>query len=184
MRSKIQKLLGTFIVLCASSFAAHAEVDQYNVSGYMTYSWSLQSSIHLYIDGNGVNQTVHLYASSGRGVDYKYWGGVVPNDAVLIEGVSGIKVYVDTCTVLNNSGCGLIDVTIKTEPGYDNFLTYTGVRQYQYDNGTIITSVGHLKNHYTTTTGTINGVPIDIQAPNGLSTLSKTTNMSVTVTTE
>lgn len=183
MRSKIQKLLGLLFVSAAINAPAQAAlVDQYTVSGYVSYSWSPQAAINLFIDGSGVNQTVHLYAFSGTwGVDYKYWGGVIPNDAVLVKGIAGIEVHVDTCEVLNIDGCGLIDVTIDSAPGWDNFQTYTGVYQYQYYNGTQVTSVGHWHNRYTTTTGTINGHPIDIQAPNWGSTMSKTLDMSVRV---
>jgi hypothetical protein len=185
VKSKLQKkLLGLLFVSAAMGTSVQAEVlYQFNATGYQTYSWSPQASIHLYVDGSGVNQTVYLFAFSGvRGVDYKYWGGIVPNDALQIQGISGIKVNVDTCEILNNDGCGLIDVTIDSEPGWENFRTSTGVTQYKY-NDIIMTSVGHTHDRYTTTTGTINGYPIDIQAPNWNSTISKTSEMSVRVET-
>ena len=181
MKRKIQKLLGLLFVSATMSAPVQAQVlYQFNATGYQTYSYSPQASIHLYVDGNGVNQTIYLFAFSDDGVDEKYWGGVVPKDAVLIQGIAGMKIYVDTCEVLNNSGCGIIDVTIDSAPGYDNFRTFTGVTQYKY-NDIIMTSVGHTHDRYTTTTGTINGVPIDIQAPDGLSTISKISEMSVRV---
>ena len=185
MKRYFTKTIYSLLAAVVINTSAQAEViSQYTTSGVWASSWTSTAAIQIDVNGNGVNREIYLYAYSGTwGVDYKYWGGKIPADAVSVDGIHGVRVNINTCDVMYNDGCGLIDVTITSEPGYDNFRTRTGVTSIRYANGIILNRVGHLHDRFTNTSGTINGYPISIVAPNWASVMSKTNGMSVTVST-
>jgi len=188
---EVKKLLrkSTYGLVAAAAISApvNAEVlSQYTTSGVWANAWTRSASVQIDVDGNGVNRKVYLYAISGSwGADYSFWGGEIPASAVKVNGIHSVSVNIDTCTVpaRYNIGCGLVDVTITSVPGWENFRTSTGVTSNKYDNGIILNRVGHLHDRYADTTGTVNGQPLNITAPNWASVISKTNGMSVTVST-
>lgn len=178
MKKLLQAVLALLVI---AAVPAQAEVYQYNVKGYTAFAWSKTAAVRLHIDGSGVNRKVMLYANSGvSGVDYKYWGGEIPADAVTVNGINSISVNINTCTVLSNIGCGLVDVTMTTLAGYENFRTRTGAWNYTTPYATF-NYVGHLHDRYADVAGTVNGYPLNITGPSWNSIVSQTSELSVSV---
>lgn len=186
MNHLLKKVVFGLVVTAVASTSAHGEVlDQYTTNGMWANAWTPTASVQIDVDGNGANRKVYMYAFSGTWpVDYKYWGGEIPADAVTVNGIHSVQVTINTCEVLQNDGCGPVNVLFTSEPGYDNFRTRTGVTRFRFDNGVIINRVGHLHDRFASVIGTVNGYPIEINAPSWSSIMSKTNGMSVTVSTE
>jgi len=168
VRRKLQKLLGTFVILSATSLAAQAGgvIYKYTSNGQWVQAYSRTASIYLTIDGDGVNRVVNLQAHSGSyyAGDSKTWIGEIPADAVTVQGLHQVSISVDTCnyTAKFSTGCGVVELTATSEPGWENFLTYTQASHTDYWDGLMYQYVGHIKDVFTSTTGTVMGYPISI----------------------
>ena len=168
MKNKIQKIVGVLFLLAVVSLQAQAGGInyQYTFDGQWVQSYSRDASIYLTVNGNGVNQTVTLQAASrdvSTGV-YSYWIGSIPTDAVVVEGIHRVSVYVNTCDYIANysTGCGIVDVTATSEAGWDNFKISTQTSNFHTWDNLILQQVGHVHDRFTSTSGSVNGVPLSI----------------------
>ena len=168
VKKQLQQLAGSLALTAAMSITAQAGGInyQYTFDGQWVQSYSRDASIYLSISDNGVNRTVTLQAASrdaSTGVS-NYWVGSIPADAVKVEGVHSVSVYVDTCAYVANysTGCGIVDVTATSEPGWENFRTLTQTYNTHTWDDLILQQVGHIMDRYTSTNGSVNGVPLSI----------------------
>lgn len=167
MKKYLKQLSSVLFMTAAISLPVQAEVDsRYTFNGQWVQSYSQYASINLEISGEGVNQTVYLYSHSGHGStgDQIIWNGPIPSDAVHIAGIHSVAVKVNTCDYQADysTGCGLVDVTVTSEPGWENFRVLTQVSHFITWDGFMMQQVGHIHDRYTSTTGRVNGYPINI----------------------
>jgi hypothetical protein len=159
------KVLAVFTGLFIIGSAAHAGlVDQYT-TGDAEYANVYQNgtSVNVTIEGAGVNRKVSLsHSSYSYGTGSVYWSGEIPADAVTVNGVAQISVYVDTCNLparvsWGANPCGLVDVTFDK---VDRLWKTNGVRQYQWGD-LIYQIVGGITTFSAQSTGTVRGVNVD-----------------------
>ena len=192
MKKPLLNLVGALTIATAISIPTHAGGLNYHYTfdGQWVQSYSRDASIYLTITDNGANQTVTLQAASKdstTGVS-SYWVGSIPTDAIQVEGVHSVSVYVDTCAYVANysTGCGIVDVTATSEPGWENFQTFTQTYNTHTWDNLILQQVGHIQDRYTSTTGSVNGVPlaIDNSGPvkTWMSRMGKAKDVEVSVT--
>ena len=148
------------LVLAGTVATAHAEIlDQMVSNGDFASAFQGSTGFSLTIEGNGVNQVstllVNQYVS---GVGFTSWKGVIPNDTIIAQGVSSISVNVDTCTINNIPGCGLVDATVSKNPQDGGFIQ-NGVVKYTY--GDIMQTIAGVRQvHRADAVGTVNGVTL------------------------
>jgi hypothetical protein len=157
------KIIKAALVTIAAgiSFAAQAElIDQYTTaSSEFAQVYKNNTSINMYIEGAGINQTIslsHYNTSTG------YWRGVIPASSVTVNGIASISVTVNTCDYIASSSwgtdpCGLVDVTFNKA---DYLWKTNGVSHYTWGD-TIRQYVGGISTFSASATGTIKGVSID-----------------------
>ena len=167
MKKYMQQLLTALFITAAVSLPAQAAVDnKYTFNGQWVQSYSGDASIYLEISGEGVNQTVYLYSHSGQRStgDQIIWNGPIPSDAVTIQGIHSVSVKVNTCEheADFSTGCGMVDVTATSEAGWENFRVLTQVSHFYTWDGMMMQQVGHIHDRYTSTTGSVNGYPLNI----------------------
>lgn len=167
VKKYLQQLSGVLFMTAAISQPAQAELDyKYTFNGQWVQSYSNNASIYLEISGNGVNRTVNLNAQSGNYStgDKVVWIGPIPPDAVKVEGIHNVSVYVNTCEheATHSTGCGIVNVTATSLPGWENFRVLTQVSHFHTWDGLIFHRVGHIHDRFTNTTGSVNGYPINI----------------------
>jgi hypothetical protein len=191
---QLKKALGLIAVLGVISVPVQAElIDQYVNDSSYTWSGSYNASLGIDIQDNGENQVIRMSANSySEENGYNYWYGEIPSDAVLNMSIHGLSVNVDTCqlTAMYSWGtapCGVVAVDITSEPGWENFRTWTQPTHYHTWYGYLQTRVSHSHTRFTSTTGTVNGVSIDIDnsvAPHTWnSVMGSSSGMSVSVST-
>lgn len=192
MNKLLQKLLGVFIVTMAISAPAQAELNyQYTFDGQWVQSYTRNASIYLEISGDGVNQTVYLYSHSGSWStgDQVFWNGPIPADALHIEGIHSVSVYVNTCEheATYSTGCGIVDVTATSLPGWENFRTLTQTSNFHTWDGLVLQRVGNIHDRFTNTVGSVNGYPLvidnDIPLHTWTSRMGRAKDVLVSVTT-
>lgn len=194
MIKQLQKMLGIFVVFGVISMPVQAElIDQYINDSSYTWSASYNASLGVDIYNNGVNQVVMMSANSySEENGSSYWYGEIPSEAVLNRSINGLTVTVDTCTLTATYSwgavpCGLVDVTVTSEPGYENFRTQTRATHYHTWYGYLQTRVSHLHQRFTSTTGTVNGVALEVDNSGEIKTwnsvLGSSSGMSVSVST-
>ena len=167
MKKYFQQLSGALLMTAAISMPAQAELDyQYTFNGQWVQSYSRTASIYLEISGAGVNQTVYLYSQSGSYStgDKIVWNGYIPSDTVKVEGIHSVSVNVNTCEYEASyaTGCGVVNVTATSLPGWENFRTLTQVSHFDTWDGMMTHRVGRIHDRFTNTTGSVNGYPINI----------------------
>jgi hypothetical protein len=169
--------------LLVLSSAAQAElVDQFTTSAAQYANvYSNGTSVNLTIEGAGANRKVklsHSFYSYETGS--LYWSGTIPADAVTVNGIAQVSVYVDTCSrtasvTWGDNPCGVVDVTFTK----NDFLWKTnGVRQYQWGD-LIYQIVGGINTFSAQSSGTVRGVVVD--ASNAY--MGKYTDVSIQVST-
>lgn len=161
-------MVGVLGIMCAFSMPTQAAGldSQYTFDGQWVQSYSRNASIYMTISGQGVNQTVTLQAMSrdaATGMS-SFWFGMIPADSVQVHGVNSVSVYVNTCDYIAtySTGCGIVDVTATSEPGWENFSVFTQASSFYTWDNLIIQSVGHIFDRFTSTTGSVNGTPLAV----------------------
>lgn len=166
--------------------ASYASVRQNNADGYVNVSFYEEGAgptskkyLSLYVqtrDENGFWQLTR-------------WNGVVPAEAISINGVNNATINVDTCQVETTynyaNGCGVVSLTVTKDP---QAFGSTSAGAYAYNwNGLIMQFAGSWTTHNSTATGSVYGINIDTAANNSFGSatarIGKYTNVSVTVTT-
>ena len=193
MKKYLQRLSGALFMMAAISLPVQAELNyQYTFNGQWVQSYSQYASIYLQISGEGVNQTVYLYSHSGHWStgDQVIWNGPIPTEAVHIAGIHSVSVKVNTCELeaTYSTGCGVIDVTAISEPGWENFRTLTQASNFHTWDGMILQQVGHIHDRFTSTTGSVNGYPINVDnsgpVKTWMSRMGTAQDMVISVTTK
>lgn len=165
---KMTKILGTIAMVTSSiaiiSAANAATIDQ-STTGSSEFAQVYQNStsINLTIEGAGVNRVVTLAVSNyAPGVGSSYWKGIIPNDAVTVNGIAQVSVNVaDTCayeasSTYGSDYCYAVDATFSKN---DYLWKTNGVTQYKW--GDIIYQiVGGVSTFSAAATGYVNGVDI------------------------
>jgi hypothetical protein len=168
---KITKILGTIAMVTSSiaiiSAAKAATIDQ-STTGSSEFASVYQNStsINLTIEGAGVNRVVTLAVSNYTpGVGSSYWKGIIPNDAVVANGIAKVSVNVaDTCdleaiSTYGSDYCYSVDATFTKN---DYLWKTNGVTQYNW--GDILYQViGGVSTFSAAATGAVNDV--DISSP-------------------
>jgi hypothetical protein len=184
---KLSKILSTITLAAAGlaiNSAANAALIDQSTTADSEYAQVYQNGtgINLTIEGAGVTRVVTMAVSNYTyGVGFSYWRGVVPNDAVVEDGIASISVNIA-------STCGLAATsTYGSNFCYDVNATFTkndylwktnGVTQYTW--GDIIYQiVGGISAFSASTTGTVNGVDIS----SSRAYMGRYTNVNVMVTT-
>lgn len=148
----------------------------------------------IYEEGAGINASKWLRVITNvRDADgilrYERWQGVIPNNAMSINGVASASISVDTCTLTagfsSANGCGVVELTVTKDPlAFGS--TSAGAYAYNYG-GLIMQYAGSWTTHNSTAVGSVNGINIDtaLNSAFGASraVIGKYTNVSVTVTT-
>ncbi len=112
------------------------------------------------VEGNGVNRTAHLFhVSYSPSTGYKYWTGNIPADSVTVTGVASIAVDIDTCSVSNTAGCGPVSFMVTTDEPATGWID-NGVIKYEWNN-LIYREVGARQVRFSSSTGYVNGIPVD-----------------------
>ena len=193
MKKYLFQLSGALFMMTAISLQSQAGViNKYTFNGQWVQSYSQYASIYLEIRGEGVNQTVYLYSNSGHWStgDQVVWSGPIPADTVIIQGIHSVSLTVNTCEhqADYSTGCGLVDVTATSEPGWENFRVLTQVSHFHTWDGMIMQQVGHIHDRYTSTTGSVNGYPLNIDNSGDIKTwmsrMGTAQNMQITVITD
>jgi hypothetical protein len=181
MNKKSLVLSGVLAAALAAPMAQAAETDSYVVSG------SYGQSGYVYVPGVGSGaatvsisndgQTATLMAWSSTAEGYKYWRGDIPASAVVSNGINGISVSINTCEVDNRAGCGPVDLTVTADVPASGWVD-NGVNQFTAD-GFIYRQVGARTVRFASSTGSVNGVPLD----NTRAFMSKGSDVTISVTT-
>lgn len=188
------KLLGAIALTAslATVSAAHAALIDQSTTASSEYAQVYQNgtSIGVTIEGAGVTRVVKMYVYNYTyGVGGNYWSGVVPNDAVVDNGIASISVNIaNTCDTVNTTTatfgsdtCFAVNATFTKN---DYLWKTNGVTQYQW--GDIIYQIiGGISAFSATATGTVtssNGtVNTDISSSRAY--LGKYTDVSIQVST-
>jgi len=167
VKKYFQQLSSVLFMMVAITLPAQAQLNyQYTFNGQWVQSYSPNASIYLTISGEGINQTVYLQAHSGSKStgDQNSWIGQIPSDAVHIEGIHSVSVFVNTCEheAAYSTGCGVVSFTATSLPGWENFRTLTQTSNFHTWDGLILQQVGHIHDRFTNTTGSVNGYPLNV----------------------
>ena len=120
--------------------------------------------------------TANLMAWSYSAAGYMYWRGNIPASSVTSNGMNSISVSVNTCEINNTAGCGQVDVTVTADVPANGWVD-NGVSAYT-GNGFIYRQVGSRSVRFASSTGSVNGVPVD----NTRAFMIKATDVTVDVT--
>jgi hypothetical protein len=185
---KLSKILSTITLAAAGlaiNSAANAALIDQSTTADAEYAQVYQNgtAINLTIEGAGVTRVVTMAVSNYTyGVGYNYWKGVVPNDAVVDDGVATISVNIaNTCTDATTTAtygsdyCYAVNATFTKN---DYLWKTNGVTQYTW--GDIIYQiVGGISAFSASTTGTVN----DVDISSSRAYIGRYTNVNIMVTT-
>jgi hypothetical protein len=150
----------------------------YGQSGYVYTPGMGSASATVSISGAGVNQTATLMHWSNDPTNgYQYWRGLIPMDAVTSTGIAGISVTIDTCEVDNRAGCGYVDLSVRSDVPASGWVD-NGVNEIT-STGYIYRQVGSRIVRFASSTGSVNGIPVDSTR----AFMSKGTDVTISVTT-
>jgi hypothetical protein len=184
---KTRNLASVFAIvtgaLIMSSTAQAGLIDEFTTaSSEYAQVYTHSTGVGVTIEGAGVNRVVKLYVSNyTSGTGSSYWEGVVPNDAVVDNGINSISVNIaNTCdyTASATYGSAYCYAVSATFTKSDYLWKTNGVIQYTWD-GIIYQIIGGISAFSASVTGTVNDT--DISTPRAY--LGKYTDVDVTVST-
>lgn len=159
-------LSGIISAALVSPMVQAAEADTFVVSGtygqtgYVSTPGMGSASATVSISGQGTNQSATLMHWSNDSTNgYQYWRGLVPVAAVTSTGIDGISISINTCEVDNRAGCGYVDFSVRSDTPASGWVD-NGVNQTT-GTGYIYRQVGARTVRFASSTGSVNGVPVD-----------------------
>jgi hypothetical protein len=164
VKKQFINLIGSAILVLAASSVLAADVYTYNVTGqYGGVRWIFNPagsvSAEITIEGLGHDRRARLRTTTyGGAMGYSNWHNYIPVDAVTVQGVSSMTVELDTCSVVNEYGCGYVNFTLETTQPASGFHQNGVVR---YDFGDVHERyVGDMQVRNAAASGEIVGVPV------------------------
>lgn len=165
MKIKLLVLSSVLSVFLLASIAQAAETDIFVVSGtygdtgYVYTPGYGSAAATVAINGAGAGATATLMAWSYSPDGYKYWRGNIPVESVTSTGIDGISVSINTCEISNTGGCGQVDFSVRADVPASGW-TDNGVFSYT-GNGYVSRQVGERTVRFASSTGYVNGIPVD-----------------------
>lgn len=178
--------------MATTNMPAQAELNyQYVFDAQWVQSYTRNASIYLEIRSDGDNQTAYLYSHSGSWStgDLVLWNGPIPTDALHVEGIHSVSIYLNTCEheASYSTGCDIVDATATSLPGWENFRTWTQTSNYHTWDGLVLQQVGNIHDRFTSTVGSVNGYPLvidnDVPVHTWSSRMGRAKDVLVSVTT-
>lgn len=125
----------------------------------MVSTYDNSNFVYVQVSTEQVGTTHLVYATYTPATGYSYWNGAIPASAVTTTGITEMNINIDTCTVVANTACGLIDLTI-TKDAADSPLINTGVSQYAVDR-VLYQTAGSTTSYTADAVGFVNGIAVN-----------------------
>lgn len=169
----------TFALL-GSSVARADLMYQYttgSAESAMISSYEAGNSVYLNVGHEGVSGKTHLvYATYTPDTGYHYWNGMIPTSAITTTGITEMSISIDTCTIMANSACGIVDVTVSKDVATTPLIN-TGVSQSMYG-GVLYQTAGSYTTYTADAAGFVNGIAVNTTTR---AWIGRYNNVSVTV---